>query len=48
VPGTYAVPGNYQVAVRVIDDDGAATTDVAQVAINHIYQIYLPMLSRNR
>jgi hypothetical protein len=51
VTRTYAEAGNYQVGVRVTDDDGAWTTDVAQVVINSpsppSYKIYLPIVIRN-
>jgi hypothetical protein len=41
VTRTYASEGNYQVGVRVTDDDGAWATDVAQVIIS-VHKIYLP------
>jgi hypothetical protein len=45
VTRTYAAEGDYQVAVRVTDDDGAWTTDVAQVTIM-VYRVYLPLVGQ--
>jgi hypothetical protein len=43
VTRTYALEGDYQVGVRVTDDDGAWATDVAQVAIG-LHEVYLPVV----
>jgi PKD repeat protein len=42
---TFATPGEFQVGVRVTDDDGGVATAVVQVVIGG-YKIYLPLVDR--
>jgi PKD repeat protein len=46
VTRTYTLGGDYQVLVAVTDDDGASTTDDAQVVIS-LHKIYLPIVVRS-